>query len=105
MRTILNILFARTFFGNKRSNHVWLPTDKFSFYGFFFPKKESLQILFLEELKKEKKTSIFLNLQKETKKNPDASKYLHRRNISICMEMTKIHERVVREYNKYIINF
>ena len=74
-----------------------LPTDKFSFYG-FFPRKESLQILFLEELKNEKKTSIFFESSKRIAKTIQiASKYLHPdRNISICMEMTKIHERVVR---------
>ena len=74
-----------------------LPTDKFSFYG-FFPRKESLQILFLEELKNEKKTSIFFESSKRIAKTIQiASKYLHsERNISICMEMTKIHERVVR---------
>ena len=74
-----------------------LPTDKFSFYG-FFPRKESLQILFLEELKNEKKTSIFFESSKRIAKTIQiASKYLQpERNISICMEMTKIHERVVR---------
>ena len=44
-----------------------LPTDKFSFYG-FFPRKESLQILFLEELKNEKRLQYFLNLQKGSQK-------------------------------------
>ena len=39
-----------------------------------------------------------MNLQKGSLKTIQiASKYLHpERNISICMEMTKIHERVVR---------
>tara|TARA_Y100000768_G_C23841099_1_gene616215 strand:- start:119 stop:934 length:816 start_codon:yes stop_codon:yes gene_type:complete len=74
-----------------------LPTDKFSFYG-FFPRKVSLQILFLEDLKNEKKTSIFFESSKRIIKTIQiASKYLHpERSISVCMEMTKIHERVIR---------
>ena len=74
-----------------------LPTDKFSFYG-FFPRKESLQISLLESLKNEEKTSIFFESSRRIVKSIHiASKYLHPdRNISVCMEMTKIHERVVR---------
>ena len=74
-----------------------LPTDKFSFYG-FFPRKKNKIKESIELLKREHKTSIFFESTKRISKTLEfLEEYLEpQRKISICMEMTKIHERVIR---------
>ena len=73
-----------------------LPTDQFSFFG-FIPKKINDQAKCFENLKYEKKTAIFFESPKRLEKtilnlinflSPD-------RKISICKEMTKLHEEVI----------
>ena len=82
-----------------------LPTDKFCFYG-FFPRKQNKIKESIELLKREDKTSIFFE---STKRILKTLKYLEKslqpeRKISICMEMTKIHERVIRSNISNIIS-
>ena len=82
-----------------------LPTDKFCFYG-FFPRKQNKIKESIELLKREDKTSIFFE---STKRMLKTLKYLEEslqseRKISICMEMTKIHERVIRSNISNIIS-
>ena len=81
-----------------------LPTDKFSFYG-FIPRKLSEQEQFIENLKNEEKTSIFFESSKRIENTlNNLSKWLDpERGISICKEMTKIHEHVIRGRIKNIL--
>tara|TARA_B100001248_G_C27357400_1_gene444568 strand:- start:94 stop:909 length:816 start_codon:yes stop_codon:yes gene_type:complete len=74
-----------------------LPTDKFSFFG-FFPKKNYERELLLQNFKCEKKTIIFFESPKRISKTlDDISSYLDsKRMIAICKEMTKVHENVLR---------
>ncbi len=81
-----------------------LPTDKFSFYG-FAPRKQGEQEIFFKNLNKDYKTSIFFETSVRIKKtllnirkNIDLD-----RCISICKEMTKLHESIIREKNSEII--
>ena len=82
-----------------------LPTDKFSFYG-FIPRKPSEQEKFIENLKNEEKTSIFFESSKRIENTlNNLSKWIEPdRNISICKEMTKIHEKVIREKMSNILD-
>ncbi|OUW89017.1 MAG: 16S rRNA (cytidine(1402)-2'-O)-methyltransferase [Gammaproteobacteria bacterium TMED226] len=74
-----------------------LPTDKFSFYG-FMPRKKSEQQLCFENLKNENKTAIFFESSNRVKKTiSHMLRFLDpTRNISICKEMTKLHEQILR---------
>ena len=82
-----------------------LPTDKFSFYG-FIPRKSSEQEKFIENLKNEEKTSIFFESSKRIENTlKNLSKWIEPdRNISICKEMTKIHEKVIKEKMSNILD-
>ena len=75
-----------------------LPTDKFSFYG-FMPKKLGDQKKIIEKLNYEEKTAIFFESSKRIKATiENFRKYLDTdRSISICKEMTKIHENIIRD--------
>ena len=74
-----------------------LPTDKFSFYG-FIPRKTNDKEKFIQNLRNENKTSIFFESSKRAEKTlSNLAKYLDpRRKISVCKEMTKLHENVIR---------
>ena len=74
-----------------------LPTDKFSFYG-FIPRKISEQERFIELLEHDGKTAIFFESSKRVENTlNNLSKWIEPdRGISICKEMTKIHENVIR---------
>ena len=74
-----------------------LPTDKFSFYG-FVPRKKSDQENFFESIVNDEKTIIFFESSKRIEKT--ISNLIEftgeNRLISICKEMTKIHEKTFR---------
>ena len=74
-----------------------LPTDRFSFFG-FFPKKNNERESVLQNFKYEKKTIIFFESSKRISKTlNDITNYLDaKRMIAICKEMTKVHENVFR---------
>ena len=74
-----------------------LPTNKFSFYG-FVPRKKSDQENFFESVANDEKTIVFFESTKRIEKTishliefTDDSRL-----ISICKEMTKIHEEIFR---------
>ena len=74
-----------------------LPTNKFSFYG-FVPRKKSDQENFFESVANDEKTIVFFESTKRIQKTishliefTDDSRL-----ISICKEMTKIHEEIFR---------
>lgn len=74
-----------------------LPSNRFAFYG-FVPRKIQDKKKFFEDLDEETKTSIIFESSKrifDTLKN--LADYLNSdRKVSICKEMTKIHENVFR---------
>ena len=74
-----------------------LPTDRFSFYG-FVPRKANDQDKFFEILSNDDKTSIFFESPKRIEKTLLKMKKFvgEDRNVSLCKEMTKIHENVFR---------
>ena len=74
-----------------------LSPDKFSFYG-FIPRKAGDQNRFLETLSNDVKTSIVFESPKRIKKTLiNLQKFVGKnRKISLCKEMTKIHEDVFR---------
>ena len=74
-----------------------LSPDKFSFYG-FVPRKAGDQTRFFEILANDVKTSIVFESPKRIKKTLlRLQKFVGiNRNISLCKEMTKIHENVFR---------
>ena len=74
-----------------------LSPDKFSFYG-FIPRKAGDQNRFLETLSNDVKTSIIFESPKRIKKTLiNLQKFVGKnRKISLCKEMTKIHENVFR---------
>ena len=74
-----------------------LSPDKFSFYG-FIPRKAGDQNRFLETLSNDVKTSIVFESPKRIKKTlNNLQKFVGKnRKISLCKEMTKIHEDVFR---------
>ncbi len=82
-----------------------LPTDKFSFYG-YIPKKQSDQDKFFESLINEDKTSILFESPKRILKSiQKLTKYLNpNQKISICKEMTKLHENIIRGQVKNILS-
>jgi len=74
-----------------------LSPDRFSFYG-FIPRKEGDQDRFFETLSDDVKTSIVFESPKRIKKTLiNLQKFVGKnRKISLCKEMTKIHEDVFR---------
>ena len=74
-----------------------LPSNRFAFYG-FVPRKIQDKKKFFEDLDEETKTSIIFESSRrvfDTLKN--LADYLDSdRKVSICKEMTKIHENVIR---------
>ena len=74
-----------------------LSPDKFSFYG-FIPRKAGDQTRFFEILSNDVKTSIVFESPKRIKKTLfNLQKFVGiNRKISLCKEMTKIHEDVYR---------
>ncbi|RZO28423.1 MAG: 16S rRNA (cytidine(1402)-2'-O)-methyltransferase [SAR86 cluster bacterium] len=74
-----------------------LSPDRFSFYG-FIPRKAGDQNRFFEALSNDEKTSIVFESPKRIKKTLiNLQKFLGKnRKISLCKEMTKIHEDVFR---------
>jgi len=75
-----------------------LPTNQFSFFG-FIPKKTNDQAKCFETLKYENKTAIFFDSSKRLEKTiSNLLKFLNsNRRISICKEMTKLHEEVISD--------
>ena len=75
-----------------------LPTDQFSFFG-FIPKKNNEQAKCFENLNYENKTAIFFESPKRLEKTIlNLLKYLNpNRRISICKEMTKLHEEIISD--------
>ena len=74
-----------------------LSPDRFSFYG-FIPRKAGDQNRFFETLSNDEKTSIVFESPKRIKKTlNNLQKFVGKnRKISLCKEMTKIHEDVFR---------
>ena len=74
-----------------------LPTDKFTFYG-FLPRKKSEQEKFFESFVNEEKTIVFFESSKRVEKTISNLIEFTGKNrlISICKEMTKIHEETFR---------
>ena len=74
-----------------------LSPDRFSFYG-FIPRKTGDQNRFFETLSNDVKTSIVFESSKRIKKTLiNLQKFIGKnRKISLCKEMTKIHEDVFR---------
>ena len=74
-----------------------LSPDKFSFYG-FIPRKAGDQIRLFETLSNDVKTSILFESPKRIRKSLiNLQKFVGiNRSISLCKEMTKIHENVFR---------
>ena len=74
-----------------------LSTDKFSFFG-FMPKKKNDQEILFGTLKNDTKTSIFFESPKRLQKTiSNLIEYVgKKRKISICKEMTKLHEKIIR---------
>ena len=75
-----------------------LPTNQFSFFG-FIPKKSNEQVKCFENLKYENKTAIFFDSSKRLEKTiSNLLNFLSSdRRISICKEMTKLHEEVISD--------
>ena len=74
-----------------------LPTSSFSFLG-FLPRKKSQKIKFIQSLKKEKNTIILFESAKriESTLSCIADEYSKNKKISLCREMTKLHENIER---------
>tara|TARA_A100001011_G_scaffold363080_1_gene412717 strand:+ start:4294 stop:5109 length:816 start_codon:yes stop_codon:yes gene_type:complete len=83
-----------------------LPSNRFAFYG-FVPRKIQDKKKFFEDLDEETKTSIIFESSKriyDTLKN--LADYTNSdRKVSICKEMTKIHENVIRGKASEIFKF
>ena len=83
-----------------------LPSNRFAFYG-FVPRKIQDKKKFFEDLDEETKTSIIFESSKriyDTLKN--LADYTNSdRKVSICKEMTKIHENVIRGKASEIYKF
>ena len=82
-----------------------LPTNQFSFFG-FVPRKSNDQAKCFENLKYENKTAIFFDSSKRIEKTiSNLLKFLNsNRRISICKEMTKLHEAVITDKLSNIID-
>ena len=75
-----------------------LPTDQFSFYG-FVPRKKNIQSKSFERIATDVKTSIFFESTKRLKATiENLSNYIEKsRKVSVCREMTKLHEQIVTD--------
>jgi len=75
-----------------------LPTDQFAFYG-FASRKQNVQNKFFEKIATDTKTGIFFESVKRLRATIDnLSNYIESdRKISVCREMTKLHEQVVTD--------
>ena len=73
-----------------------LPTNQFAFYG-FIPRKKNDQENFYNSIKNDSKTSIFFESPKRLKQSIGnmLNIFESTRKISICKEMTKLHENIV----------
>ena len=73
-----------------------LPTNQFSFYG-FIPRKKNDQENLFNSIKNDSKTSIFFESPKRLKKSINNMQKIFEssRRISICKEMTKLHENII----------
>ncbi len=81
-----------------------LPMDKFLYLG-FLPVKKGRQTLF-ENLKNEKRTIvIFESPHRVIKTLSQLEKYIPERQISVCREITKIHEEAFRGTIKEAIEY
>ena len=73
-----------------------LPTGRFSFEG-FLPMNKRGRTERLEEIKTDKKTLIFYEAPHKLRRTlADLLLYLGNRQISLCRELTKIHEEIIR---------
>ena len=81
-----------------------LPTNKFTFNG-FFPRKKNEKDKCLLELSNEEKTSIFFESSKRIEATLEAlmNYFDDDRKIVLCKELTKIHENVLRGNAKTIL--
>tara|TARA_B100000575_G_scaffold66257_1_gene50902 strand:+ start:44 stop:859 length:816 start_codon:yes stop_codon:yes gene_type:complete len=75
-----------------------LPTDQFSFYG-FVPRKQNAQNKSFENIMTESKTAIFFESIKRLRATiENLSNYIgNNRKISVCREMTKLHEQIITD--------
>ena len=74
-----------------------LDTDEFAFYG-FLPLNKKNRKEKLEEIKKEKKTSIIYEAPHKLKETlKDLTEILDNRKIVLARELTKLHEEFIRE--------
>ena len=74
-----------------------LDTDEFAFYG-FLPLNKKNRKEKLEEIKKEKKTSILYEAPHKLKETlKDLTEILDNRKIVLARELTKLHEEFIRE--------
>lgn len=73
-----------------------LPTGRFSFEG-FLPMNKRGRAERLEEIKTDKKTLVFYEAPHKLRRTlADLLSYLGNRRISLCRELTKIHEEIIR---------
>lgn len=73
-----------------------LPTGRFSFEG-FLPMNKNSRAERLEEIQKDKKTLIFYEAPHKLRRTlDDLLKYLGNRRVTLCRELTKIHEEIIR---------
>ena len=73
------------------------PTNAFAFYG-FLSKKISEQKNFFNKLRNDSKTSVFFESARRIEKTLNVMKEIfgNQKEISLCKEMTKIHESIYR---------
>ena len=82
-----------------------MKSGRFCFEGFLSVNKQSRRI-HLNEVKKEKRTMIFYEAPHKLKNTlKDMYEYFGDRNISLCRELTKIHETVMRTSLKGAIDY
>ena len=73
------------------------PTNAFAFYG-FLSKKISEQKNFFNKLRNDSKTSVFFESARRIEKTLNVMKEIfgNQKEVSLCKEMTKIHESIYR---------
>lgn len=82
-----------------------LPTDSFCFEGFLEAKK-TCRLLRLEELKNDKRTIVFYEAPHKLKRTlGDMLEVLGDRKISVCRELTKKYEEVIRGSLSELIDY
>ena len=73
-----------------------LPTGRFSFEG-FLPMNKNGRAERLEEIRSDKKTLIFYEAPHKLRRTlADLLLYLGNRRITLCRELTKVHEEIIR---------